>query len=159
MEVRKDMKLTLKPSASVKQLKIHKNPSSLPAQKKMGMPNMLRMIAGSPVPSTIGNWTLPPILQAVRDGFPPGSEWLWKRCNEVLDPDDPCSMDMELRERARVLSLVLDNPRRGALTPYPLRPPGSLVSSESVGKLRAILAQVPRVLKDGNGEDEIVGLV
>ncbi|KIM77973.1 hypothetical protein PILCRDRAFT_90899 [Piloderma croceum F 1598] len=33
------------------------------------------------------------------------------------------------------------------------------VSSESVDKLRAILAQVLRVSKDGNGEDEIVGLV
>ena len=40
--------------------------------------------------------TLPPILQAVRDRFPPGSEWLWKRCNEALDPRDPWSMDMEL---------------------------------------------------------------
>jgi len=67
-------------------------------------------------------------------------------------------MDMELRERARVLGLVLDKPPRGALTSYPLRPPGSLVSSESVDKLRAILARAPRV-KDGNGEDEIFGLV
>ena len=24
------------------------------------------------------------ILQAIRDCFPPGSEWLWNRCNEVL---------------------------------------------------------------------------
>jgi hypothetical protein len=26
-------------------------------------------------------------LQAIRDHFPPGSEWLWKRCNKVLDPE------------------------------------------------------------------------
>jgi hypothetical protein len=103
--------------------------------------------------------TLPPILQAVRDRFPTGSEWLWKRCNEVLDPCDPYSIDMELRERARVLGLVLDNPRQGTLIPYPLRPPGSLVSSESVDKLRAILAQALRVPRGGEGEDEIVGLV
>ena len=41
------------------------------------------------------NWkseTLPPILQAIRDCFPPGSEWL-------LDPDDPRSMDMELHKQ------------------------------------------------------------
>jgi hypothetical protein len=25
-------------------------------------------------------------LQAIRDHFPPGEEWLWKRCNKVLDP-------------------------------------------------------------------------
>jgi len=24
--------------------------------------------------------------------------WLWKRCNKVLDPDDPCSIDMELHK-------------------------------------------------------------
>ena len=87
--------------------------------------------------------TLPPILQAVRDRFPPGSEWLWQRCNEALDPRDPCSMDMELPKRARVLDLALDHPRRGALTPYPLRPSGSLLSSESIDNLRAVLARAP----------------
>jgi hypothetical protein len=113
------------------------------------------------VPGPKYDWkleALPPILQAVRDRFPLGSEWLWKKCNEVLDPD-PCSMDMELRDRARVLGLVFVNPRWGALTPYPPRPPGSLVSSESVDKLRAILAQAPRAPRDGSEGDEIVGLV
>jgi hypothetical protein len=42
------------------------------------------------VPGPKYDWkleTLPPILQAIRDCSPPGSEWFWKRCNEVLDPE------------------------------------------------------------------------
>jgi hypothetical protein len=101
---------------------------------------------------------LPPILQAVKDRFPPGSEWLWKRCNEALDPTDPCSMDMKDTDRARVLGLALDNPRWGVLIPYPLRPSESLASSESVDKLRAILARAPRIPRDGDWEDEVDGL-
>jgi len=104
---------------------------------------------------------LPSILQDIKDRFPTGSEWLWESCNEKLDPVDPTSMDMKLAERARVLRLVLDNPSQGGLAPYPPRPPpGSLVSpSESVDKLRMTLAQAPRIPKDGNGMDEIVGMV
>jgi hypothetical protein len=172
MEVRKDMKLSMSllpldaflvnmtfgllSLEALRQRQATRNP-----QQPFLTPSLRKKSThDSWVPGPKYDWkseTLPPILQAVRDRFPTGSEWLWQRCNEVLDSDDPCSIDtMELRERARVLGLVLDNPRRGA--PYPLRPPGSLVSSESVDKLRAILAQAPRVPKDGNGEDEIVGL-
>jgi hypothetical protein len=179
MEVHKDMKLSMSllpldaflvnmtfgllSLEALRQCQATQNPQKpflTPSLRKKS--GYVRNTYDSWVPGPKYDWkleTLPPILQAIRDCFPPGSEWLWKRCNEVLDPDDPCSMDMELRERARVLGLVLDNPRRGVLTPYPLRPPRSLVSSESVDKLRAILAQAPRVPKDGNGEDEIVGLV
>ena len=102
--------------------------------------------------------TLPPILQSAKDRFPPGSEWLWKRCNEVLDPPDNYTTDRSLRERARRLGLVVDNPGRGALTPYPPRPSESLPSSESVDKLRIILAQAARIPSDANWEDEIAGL-
>jgi hypothetical protein len=102
---------------------------------------------------------LPPALQSVKDRFPPRSEWLWKKCNETLDPKDPYSMDMELLQRARVLGLALNNPGEGTLTPYPLRPPGSMPSSESVDKFRAILFRAPRIPEDGNGEDDIDGMV
>lgn len=102
--------------------------------------------------------TLPPVLQTVKDRFPPGSDWLWRRCNEVLDPPDPYTMDISLHERARVLGLVLSNPRRGALIPYPRRPSESLPPSDSVDKLRAILAQAPRIPEYANYEDEIAGL-
>ncbi|KIM72448.1 hypothetical protein PILCRDRAFT_16126 [Piloderma croceum F 1598] len=55
--------------------------------------------------------TLPPILQAIRDHFQPGSEWLWKRCDKVLDPDDPCSIDMELHKQAmRAEDAARDDP-------------------------------------------------
>lgn len=101
---------------------------------------------------------LPPVLQAVKDRFPPGSEWLWRRCNEILDPWGPNEMDITTHERARALNLVLHNPGRGALTPYPLRPSESLPSSESVDKLRAILAQAVRIPINADGEDEIDGL-
>jgi len=99
--------------------------------------------------------SLPPILQIVKDRFPTELEWLWRRCNEALDPRDD-SIDMTPAERAKVLGLVLVSPRRGALTPYPLRPSGSLGSSESVDELRAILARAPECRgKDG----EIAGMV
>jgi len=104
----------------------------------------------------MGLWKLdplPPILQAVKDRFPPGSEWLWKRCNEVLYPSQPYSMDMKLTDRARALGLALYNPG------WALRPSGSLVSSESVDKLRVILARAPQIPKDGDWEDEIDGVV
>jgi len=101
---------------------------------------------------------LPPVLQSVKDRFPAGSEWLWKTCNENLDPGWD-SLDMELAERARILGLVLDNPRRGALIPYPLRPPpGSLAPSESVDKLRVILARAPRIPQSHSGYDEVPGM-
>ena len=65
---------------------------------------------------------------------------------------------MELPNRARVLGLALDNPGRETLAPYPLCPPGSLVSSELIDNLRAILARAPRVTRGGDGVYEIVGL-
>jgi hypothetical protein len=100
---------------------------------------------------------LPPVLQAIKDRFP--AEWLWKKCNEALDPPDCYSLDMKLSERAKALSWAVERMSRGALTAYPPRPPGYLASSESVDKLRAILAEAPRVPEYGNGEDEYDGMV
>lgn len=100
---------------------------------------------------------LPPVLQAIKDHFP--AEWLWKKCNEALDPPDCYSLDMKLSERAKALSWAVERMSPGALTAYPPRPPGYLASSESVDKLRAILAEAPRVPEYGNGEDEYDGMV
>ena len=102
---------------------------------------------------------LPAVLQAVKDRFPAGSEWLWNKCNEALDPMEPYSLDMELSERVKALSWAVERLSQGALTPYPPRPPESLPSSESVDKLRVILAAAPRVPAYGNEEDEIDGMV
>jgi hypothetical protein len=66
---------------------------------------------------------------------------------------------MELSQRARVLELALNNPGEGTLIPYPLRPSGSVPSTESVDNLREILARAPRIPEDGNGYDEIDGMV
>jgi hypothetical protein len=55
--------------------------------------------------------------------------------------------------------LALNNPEEGILIPYLHCPSGSLASTESVDKLRETLAQVLRIPEDGNGSDEIVGMV
>jgi hypothetical protein len=102
------------------------------------------------------DWTsdpLPPVLQPIRALFP---EWLWKRCNEVLDSENsyPCTPGMTLTERARVLRLAVSgNPNRETLISYPRRPSAPSASSESIEKLREILAGAPRILEGGSVEE------